>query len=133
VVKENPVKPLYREIKEELSIELDLKTLQYVGTFSAQAHGHPTGTLVQMACYTAAYTGILKASAEIEEIVWLSYADTDKISAVDKIIFQHFAAWVCYSSNPCCATSPIVFHHKVSAITPHPSLTKSFFLPTYRP
>jgi len=80
---------LYREIKEELSIELDIQTLQYLGTFSAQAHGHPTGTLVQMTCYTAAYTGTLKAAAEIEAIVWLRYADTEKISEVDTIIFDY--------------------------------------------
>ncbi len=79
---------LCREIKEELSVELDVNTLQFVGIFSAQAHGHPTGTLVQMTCYTATYTGTLKAAAEIEEIKWLTYEDTDKISAVDKIIFQ---------------------------------------------
>jgi len=73
-----------------------LQTLQYVGTFSAQANGHPTGTLVQMTCYSAAYTGTLKAAAEIEAIVWLSYQDMDKISAVDKIIFQylHSMGWL---------------------------------------
>jgi hypothetical protein len=32
------------------------------------------------------YTGLLKANSEIEEIIWLSYSDKDKISEVDKLI-----------------------------------------------
>lgn len=80
---------LLREIKEELSIELDLSTLAFVGVFEAQAHGHPEGTLVRMTCYTANYSGQMKAAAEIEEARWLNYADQDKISAVDKLIFDH--------------------------------------------
>ena len=79
---------LVREIKEELSIDLDAGTLQFAGTFQAQAHGHAEGTLVKMTCYHANYTGILKADAEIEEIKWLTYADRDHISEVDKIIFD---------------------------------------------
>ncbi len=83
---------LFREIKEELSIDLVPETLQYVGSFQAPAHGHPEGTLVVMTCYTGAYTGTLKAAAEIAEITWLTYADKDKISEVDKIIFDFLRA-----------------------------------------
>ncbi len=83
---------LYREIKEELSIDLHVETLKWVGTFLAQADGHPNGTLVQMTCYTARYTGTLKAAAEIAEIKWLSYSDKEDISEVDKKIFDHLLA-----------------------------------------
>jgi len=79
---------LCREIKEELSIDLRVETLQFVGSFQAQAHGHLTGTLVKMTCYKAGYEGNLKAAAEIAEIKWLTYLDKDKISEVDKIIFD---------------------------------------------
>ena len=79
---------LCREIKEELSIDLLVETLQLVGTFKAQADGFANGTLVQMTCYTASSTATLKAAAEIMEIKWLSYADKDNVSAVDKIIFN---------------------------------------------
>ncbi len=68
---------------------LDLSTLAFVGIFEAQAHGHSEGTLVRMTCYTANYSGQIKAAAEIEEARWLNYADQDKISAVDKLIFDH--------------------------------------------
>ncbi len=59
-----------------------------MGTFEAQADSHPEGTLVKMTCYTAEYTGELKASSEIEWVEWLNYADLERVSAVDKIIFK---------------------------------------------
>ena len=80
---------LSREIKEELSVVIKRDTLKFVGVFQAQAHGHATGTIVKMTCYTADYTGQLKPDSEIEEIKWLTYSDRDKISEVDKIIFDH--------------------------------------------
>ena len=80
---------LCREIKEELSIDLQIDTIQFVGVFEAQAHGHPTGTTVKMTCYMADYTGQLKADSEIEEIIWLNYSDKDKIAPVDILIFDY--------------------------------------------
>jgi hypothetical protein len=41
-----------------------------------------------MTCYSGNYEGILKANSEIEEIIWLAYSDIDKVSPVDKIIFD---------------------------------------------
>ncbi len=40
-------------------------------------------------CYMADFTGQLKADSEIEEIKWLNYSDKDKISEVDKLIFDY--------------------------------------------
>ena len=80
---------LLREINEELSVTLDSRTLRYLGTFEAQAHGHAEGIIVRMTCYTAAYTGELEVSAEIEEMKWLHHSDKDKISEVDQLIFDH--------------------------------------------
>lgn len=79
---------LTREIQEELSVTIDAKTLIYIGTFEAQAHGHEEGVLVKMTCYSGKYIGELKANAEIEEIKWLNYSDKYKISEVDKLIFD---------------------------------------------
>ena len=42
-----------------------------------------------MTCYSAKYSGELKANSEIEEIKWLKYSDKDKISEVDKLIFDN--------------------------------------------
>jgi 8-oxo-dGTP diphosphatase len=38
---------------------------------------------------TADYSGTLAASSEIAELAWLSYADRDRVSPVDQIIFDH--------------------------------------------
>lgn len=86
---ESDEQALLREIKEELSISLDKSTLQFVGVFEAQAHGHTLGTMVKMTCYTADFSGQIKADSEIEEVRWLNYSDKDKVSHVDKLIFDY--------------------------------------------
>lgn len=88
-VGETDEQALLREIEEELSVKLQAETLNYIGTFEAQAHGHPEGVMVKMTCYGGKYVGDLKPSAEIEEIQWLKYADQDKIAEVDKLIFDY--------------------------------------------
>ena len=79
---------LVREIFEELNVKLIETSIRFFGIYEAQAHGHEEGVLVKMTCYTADYTGKIEASAEIEEVNWLNYADMDKISEVDKLIFN---------------------------------------------
>jgi len=85
---ESDEQTLIREIEEELSVTIIPNTATYVGTFSAQSDGSKEGILVIMTCYTAKYTGHLKANSEIEEIKWLNYSDLDIISEVDKKIFK---------------------------------------------
>jgi 8-oxo-dGTP diphosphatase len=77
-----------REIEEELAVRLRRDSLRKVGFFEAQAHGNPEGVKIHMSCYDADYEGTLAASAEIEEFVWLSYADRDRVAPVDQIIFD---------------------------------------------
>ena len=85
---ESDEQTLIREILEELSVAIVPDTATYIGTFSAQSDGSKEGILVIMTCYTAKYTGHLKANSEIEEIKWLNYSDLDIISEVDKKIFK---------------------------------------------
>jgi 8-oxo-dGTP diphosphatase len=85
---ETDYQTLIREIKEELSVDISDKTIDYVGTFIAQSDGETEGINVKMTCYKADYSGILKKNSEIEEIRWLTYDDLDIISEVDKIIFD---------------------------------------------
>ncbi|GGG51736.1 NUDIX hydrolase [Hymenobacter glacieicola] len=85
---ETDAQTLLREIKEELTVDLDLATVVHAGTFTAPAHGHAQGVLVQMTCYYAEYTGTLQPAAEIEEVVWLTYHDRPAVSAVDQLIFD---------------------------------------------
>jgi len=79
---------LSREALEELSVRLVPDTVQYMGTFEAQAHGKSAGTIVRMTCYTGDYEGKLKPSSEIEEMVWMVHADWTRSSPVDKLIFD---------------------------------------------
>jgi len=79
---------LIREILEELNVKIKPDTIEYVGTFKAQADEANKGILVKMTCYKALYNGLLESKSEIEEIKWLSYKDLDSISEVDKQIFK---------------------------------------------
>lgn len=82
---ETDAQALVREIQEKLTVQLYPNSLQYLGVFEAQAHGHPTEVLVKMTCYA----GTLQASSEIDSFTWLNYSDKDKISAVDQFIFNY--------------------------------------------
>ncbi|MEU4620348.1 NUDIX domain-containing protein [Actinoplanes sp. NPDC023801] len=89
---ESDVQTLVREVREELGVGIAAGTARHLATFEAQAHGHPEGTTVRMACYTAAYEGTLMAGAEVEEYVWLTWADRDRVSPVDRLVFDHLRA-----------------------------------------
>ncbi len=86
---ETDTETLVREIREELTVEIDPASVAPVGVFEAQADGYAPGIVVRTACYTAGYTGTLAASSEIDEIAWLAYADRERLSAAGKIIFDH--------------------------------------------
>ncbi len=85
---ESDEQTLIREVSEELSVDIIPNSSEYVGTFTAQSDGAKENINVIMTCYTATYTGALKASSEIEEIKWLNYKDLNIISEVDKKIFS---------------------------------------------
>ena len=87
-VGESDVDTLVREIEEEVSVAIVRETAIHLGTFEAQAHGKPEGTIVRMTCYTADYRGTLAPSHEIAEIIWLTYAERPRVSPVDQIIFD---------------------------------------------
>lgn len=86
---ETDAQTLVREVREEVSVAIAEPTIAPAGVFEAQADGKASGVVVRMTCFTAEYAGTLVASSEIEEIAWLGYADRDRVSAVDKIIFDH--------------------------------------------
>lgn len=86
---ETDVETLVREIREELSVTIVPASARHLGTFEAQAHGHASGVTVRMTCYTASFEGELAPDNEIEEMVWLTYADRDRVSPVDQLIFDH--------------------------------------------
>ena len=86
---ETDKKTLIREVKEELSVDINASSIKYFGTFSAQSDGDKEGVVVKMTCYKATFTGQLKANNEIEMLKWLDSSDLEIISEVDKKIFNH--------------------------------------------
>ena len=84
---ESDIETLVREVKEELSVDIIESSAKLYGVFEAQAHGKAEGVIVKMTCYTAEFAGALKADSEIAEIVWLTTADIETVSPVDKLIF----------------------------------------------
>lgn len=85
---ESRLQTLVREIREELTVEIDPGTARLYGVFEAQAHGHPDGVLVRMACYFAEYSGQIRPAAEIEEVAWLTTADIQPVSPVDQLVMR---------------------------------------------
>ncbi|MFI7678493.1 NUDIX domain-containing protein [Actinophytocola sp. NPDC049390] len=85
---ESDVETLVREIAEELTVTIAPESVVAAGVYEAQAHGHATGVVVRMTCYAADYEGTLAPSHEIEEVAWLTYADRDRVSPVDQLIFD---------------------------------------------
>ncbi|RDI51059.1 NUDIX hydrolase [Nocardia mexicana] len=88
---ESDLQTLLREIDEELTVALDPESVAHVGTYEAELPGAPSG-LVRMACYTAAYSGTLEPSSEIDEIAWFGYADRALVPPVDQLLFDDLAA-----------------------------------------
>ena len=89
---ETDMETLVREVKEELMVDIVESTVNFYGIFEAQAHGQAEGVIVRMTCYTAEYSGELKADSEIAEIVWLTTSDIESVSPVDKLIFADLKA-----------------------------------------
>jgi 8-oxo-dGTP diphosphatase len=85
---ESDTEALVREVFEELGVALRTNTITFYGTFEAQAHGKPEGTMVKMSCYMADYTGELRALAEIAEFDYFGYERKGETSVVDHLIFD---------------------------------------------
>ncbi len=79
---------LSREVFEELTVKIIPETIKHYGTFEAQAHGKPAGTIVRMTCYEAEFTGTLQPSSEIQDIAYYTFAQRDIVGPVDQIIFD---------------------------------------------
>ncbi|MCG7530691.1 NUDIX domain-containing protein [Psychrobium sp. MM17-31] len=79
---------LIREIKEELSVSLIESSIAKCCTVTSPADGKPAGTLVELSCFTANYSGTLTVNAEIEELAWLGIEDTERCSVATRALFE---------------------------------------------
>ncbi|MEV1037408.1 MULTISPECIES: NUDIX hydrolase [unclassified Streptomyces] len=90
--RETDLQTLLREVEEELAVAILPATVSHMGTYEAQAHGHPDGVVVRMSCYAGEYRGTLTVSSEIEEMAWFSYADRPLVPPVDQLLFDDLRA-----------------------------------------
>lgn len=68
---ESDVDALIREIREELSVDLDSATARHLQTFHAAAAGRPD-TMLELRLYAAEMAGTPRPSSEIAELHWQS-------------------------------------------------------------
>lgn len=89
---ESDSQALIREVQEELAVALDPSSLTHMGTFTAQAHGKPTGVLVRMTCYSGSFAGTIRPSHEIQNLAYYTYAQRAIVGPVDQLIFDDLHA-----------------------------------------
>jgi DNA polymerase-3 subunit epsilon len=73
---ESAIEALTRELAEEIGVELDITTAEYLGLFRAVA-ANEDDTVVLAAVFAMAVDGTVAASGEIEELVWVDDPDLD--------------------------------------------------------
>lgn len=85
---ESDEQALTREIKEELSVDLDPDSLKFIKKFEGPAYGKPEARLL-MSCYLAEHKGEIKPSAEIEELDWFKNKEkTEKTTPMMRIVLS---------------------------------------------
>lgn len=85
---ETDVQALIREVREELSVDVILRTIRRLGVFEAPSFELPETVRIRMSCFTSEYRGRLLPSSEVEEIAWLGYLDRNRVSNVDGLVFD---------------------------------------------
>ncbi len=86
--KESDAMTLTRVIKNVLGIILEIPSFDHLGIFEARADDSKPFILARSTYYSAEYTGTIAIKPEAGEICWLNYRDREKVSEVDKIIFD---------------------------------------------
>lgn len=71
---ESPKAALMREIREELSCEIEIMTLRYITEYIAPAAGMP-GVILNIKLFQGNLIGQPQASSEISELGWLGKED----------------------------------------------------------
>ncbi|MGB0833726.1 MAG: NUDIX hydrolase [Psychrobium sp.] len=83
---------LIREINEELSVSIVEGSIAKCCTVISPADSKPAGTLVELSCFTANYSGTLTVNAEIQELAWLGIEDAEKCSVATRALFEKLKA-----------------------------------------
>lgn len=67
---ESALDALSRELREEIGVDLDPDTTEYLGSFRAAAANEPD-TVLRAEVFALSVTGDVRAAGEIEELVWV--------------------------------------------------------------
>lgn len=81
--KENFIECLLREIKEELDVEVNKKSLVYLGKLIGEGEKN---TFLEVELYQGKVVGELKPSGEIKAIEWIGKNDKNKIEQSSRFI-----------------------------------------------
>lgn len=82
---------LVREIKEEIGVDIDKKTIKFVGIFEAQAYSKEEGVKVRINCYTASHKGKIRPLMEIAETAYFTsseYGKKEETAPAVRLIFN---------------------------------------------
>ena len=79
---------IIRECKEEISIDLNPNSIEKLMRFEADAYGFKEPKIVVMNCYKFSFQGEIKASAEIDEILWASMQDLEKLAPAGQVLMR---------------------------------------------
>ncbi|MDX1364143.1 MAG: NUDIX hydrolase [Arenibacter latericius] len=89
IKKESDAKVLKMHMKELLGVNLLIPSISYLGVFEAQSAFPKPVILDRKTCYTTGYTGDISPNPLHLEAVWFSYNERNKLSDVDKLIFDY--------------------------------------------
>ena len=85
---ESPQSALERELREELGIQLDRDSIEYLYTVVGPAYAEPG--LVELVCFSGHWRGELQARGEVSEAEWLDCSDTTRFApAVQLLCDRH--------------------------------------------
>ncbi|MBK2092899.1 NUDIX hydrolase [Francisella philomiragia] len=85
---ETPIQTIVRELKEELSLELTIDDMRYLGNITTDNHDRTT--TVSLECFTADINQEIKPCAEISAIKWFDFDDTEFVApAVLEVIAKY--------------------------------------------
>lgn len=85
---ESNAQALERELREELGIAIDIRSVKSLGPpFKAPAHG-AEDTMLECMCCTATFTGTPAPHSEIEELRYFSWDQRESLTPVALMVFD---------------------------------------------
>lgn len=96
---ETPEQTLIRELKEELSIQVDPATIHFEFTVNGPAYGRDGE--VELLCFSADWQEDIQPSREISEVAWLDQSHYDLFAPAVKILFDQWVRNPRTGITPC--------------------------------